>query len=965
MDLIFKFIQKSILMANISLPAKFKEILERDQELDGIVKYTSAIFGQILEERNLYFFSEYTDHGIKHIQDVLFSSDNLITDDTYKSILGYKDIGYYILSVILHDIGMHIQLHGFVRLLEGDYDDVRIKELDELTWKEAWEEYLSEARKFSGKQLKAIFGDENTIVKTPPFETPGEINENDKKLVGEFIRRQHPRLAHEIALKGFPGKPQILEFASALDLNARNLLGLIARSHGTDLRVCLNYIELKYGRDNRRFPNGIHATYLMVLLRIADYIQIDSSRTSTATIKTKTFSSPVSEIEHQAHLAIDTVDYKWHDDPERIYVNATPKDSQMFLKLKTLFKNIQYEFDMSWAVLGELYGKREDEKPEIKYRRINSNLENKTFTEHQTYVADSFMFKTNEEIIKLMVAPLYGDDIKYGVRELLQNAVDACKERELIEKRKNQDYKPEITISILEEKKDKYFVISDNGIGMSADIIKNYLLSAGASYRKSLEWRKEFTEDNGKVLIRRSGRFGVGILSAFLIGDEILVQTKKIDSSLGYIFKAGLNTDQINIMKDTASHQGTSIKIKITNKKFEQFANYRKNKWHKWYTLASPSIKYIFLNKEIKSYSTLDPDVSTAIPDDWQSINSFGYDKILWTYSKKYAEPKFTCNGIDIPEVYSLDLKLIIATPKINVFDSNGILPLTLNRNKVSKNISFLEDLTKDIYKDFIAYFLMSDKLFINDKKIIPNPTFLNYPGFSSSYLPLKSEYYGINCYNHKYHMLQYFVSKLLISKKGFILNYNYFLQRIPSVSAILFQFNTMREVELDIKDYFFHISNERINSIEDYVSSIESKNFDTETQTWLPFNSRIIMNAEKYDYIFRSEKKRVSAWLNNLSKLKFKKYGYACIELDSPLKTIITDNFLNEYSKDIHFIREYAIQCLYEGDSILDNLLKKYIGEDVIIPFDIEDRKKKFPLAFQELEPYMKKYLKKDAKKL
>lgn len=404
-------------MANIILPERFKNILEKNQYLDGVIKTTLSTFGEILEENKLYFFNEYTNHGIKHIQDVLASSDNLITDDTFLNILTEKDIASYVLSVILHDIGMHLDLEGFKCLLTGEYDDIHIKDLDSLKWSELWEDFINEARKFSGKQLKSIFGSHETIIRVPPFSTPGEITENDKKLIGEFIRRHHARIAHEIAIKGFPAKPNSIDFCNSLDPKIRSIVGLIARSHGTNLRKCLDYIESTFGRESRRFPNGIHATYLMVLLRIADYIQIDSSRVSKALLKSKTFSSPVSEMEHNAHLSIDNVDYKWNDDPERIYVTASPPDSMMFIKLNKLFKDIQHEFDMSWAVLGELYGNVGGEvKPKIKFRRITSNLDTKTFIDQQNYVADSFSFKTNDEIIKLLVAPLYGDNIIYGVR---------------------------------------------------------------------------------------------------------------------------------------------------------------------------------------------------------------------------------------------------------------------------------------------------------------------------------------------------------------------------------------------------------------------------------------------------------------------------------------------------------------------------------------------------------------------
>jgi molecular chaperone HtpG len=45
-------------------------------------------------------------------------------------------------------------------------------------------------------------------------------------------------------------------------------------------------------------------------------------------------------------------------------------------------------------------------------------------------------------------------------------------------------------------------------------------------------------------------------------------------------------------------------------------------------------------------------------------------------------------------------------------------------------------------------------------------------------------------------------------------------------------------------------------------------------------------------------------------------------------------------------------------NSKILNDLLEKYLGKDVLIPYDIKERRKKFPLAFKELERYMKKYL-------
>jgi hypothetical protein len=47
----------------------------------------------------------------------------------------------------------------------------------------------------------------------------------------------------------------------------------------------------------------------------------------------------------------------------------------------------------------------------------------------------------------------------------------------------------------------------------------------------------------------------------------------------------------------------------------------------------------------------------------------------------------------------------------------------------------------------------------------------------------------------------------------------------------------------------------------------------------------------------------------------------------------------------------------MYKGCEILNKLFEKYFGDNIIIPYDMEERKKLYPLAFEELKDYMKDY--------
>ena len=125
-------------------------------------------------------------------------------------------------------------------------------------------------------------------------------------------------------------------------------------------------------------------------------------------------------------------------------------------------------------------------------------------------------FTVSNNIIPLLIEPLYGKDSYFvGFRELVQNAIDACKEK------KNDagfDYNPKVDI-LLEEVTDDIdnskvrLTITDNGIGMSRQILKEQYFRVGESKKRA----------SGLGLV---GKFGVGVLSGFLLGDKIDVTTK-------------------------------------------------------------------------------------------------------------------------------------------------------------------------------------------------------------------------------------------------------------------------------------------------------------------------------------------------------------------------------------------------------------------------------------------------------
>ena len=154
----------------------------------------------ILKWNKLPFFPEYTDHGETHLAEVLTTADALIPTKSFPFVTA-ADIAALSLSVLLHDLGMHLNEAGFLTLL--GQKSPTLPKIDKASWSQLWQEFLADARRWDGKKLTSIFGSPRPP-RVPPVD-PDLMLTQDRLLIGEFIRRHHPRLAHEIAIKGFPG----------------------------------------------------------------------------------------------------------------------------------------------------------------------------------------------------------------------------------------------------------------------------------------------------------------------------------------------------------------------------------------------------------------------------------------------------------------------------------------------------------------------------------------------------------------------------------------------------------------------------------------------------------------------------------------------------------------------------------------------------------------------------------------
>jgi molecular chaperone HtpG len=119
-------------------------------------------------------------------------------------------------------------------------------------------------------------------------------------------------------------------------------------------------------------------------------------------------------------------------------------------------------------------------------------------------------------VIDLLSHHLYSSPGVY-VRELLQNATDAIRARQLLEPRHEGTIRVELI-----EKQDggpPTLLFSDDGVGLTEEEIHRFLATIGESSKREAlaERRNDFI-----------GQFGIGLLSCFMVCDELLVVTRSV-----------------------------------------------------------------------------------------------------------------------------------------------------------------------------------------------------------------------------------------------------------------------------------------------------------------------------------------------------------------------------------------------------------------------------------------------------
>lgn len=312
-------------------------------------------------------------------------------------------------------------------------------------------------------------------------------------------------------------------------LNIKKELGEICVSHNEDI----DYIKDDFFDID--FWGNADMKFCAILLRLADILDFDNTRSPESVFEflklesSRSGKQKVSYQEWSKHLASKGFSFKdWNQErPYELEFRATPNHPAVENDIQEFLNTIEIELQKCSTLIKFCSHKWSNFilPDSIKRNNIRS----------QGYKSGNFKFSLDQQqVLELLMGEnLYESEYVF-IRELLQNSIDTSRHRFFHEhKNGNKSYvPPDIHVSTwIDQNGYRWLRVDDYGMGMDENIIKKFFLKVGNSYYNSNEFKIKKLEYKQveDVDFTPISRFGIGILSCFISGDEVHVNTRSVD----------------------------------------------------------------------------------------------------------------------------------------------------------------------------------------------------------------------------------------------------------------------------------------------------------------------------------------------------------------------------------------------------------------------------------------------------
>ena len=176
---------------------------------------------------------------------------------------------------------------------------------------------------------------------------------------------------------------------------------------------------------------------------------------------------------------------------------------------------------------------------------------------------------SSENIFPIIKKWVYSDHDIF-VREIVSNGCDAITKLKKLdmmgEYELPDDYKAKIEVIVNPEKKTLKFI--DNGLGMTDDEVEEYITQiAFSGATQFLEKYKDKTTEDEII-----GHFGLGFYSAFMVADEVHIDTKSYQKDAAPVHWVSNGGTEYEMTEGSKSGVGTEITL-FLNEDSVEFAN--------------------------------------------------------------------------------------------------------------------------------------------------------------------------------------------------------------------------------------------------------------------------------------------------------------------------------------------------------------------------------------------------------
>lgn len=439
-------------------------------------------------------FAQYTEHDIGHSANIIYLAGKFIPAETLERLNGLE-LAMLLLAALLHDVGMYV---------EDKEKDEAIESREFLAFSATHERSaaLGEARK------------------------AGQVRHAERirdALLADYFRHLHPERAGQHIRKYLNGKLVFRE----IDISEHVIRLCESHAWGTLESNDPRKPEKMVAKLDTRQPLygvTVNLQYLACCLRLADIMDFDRSRTPLAVFQTVDFTEGKSWEEWNKHLQVSG----WIVNEHEVQFATDCTHPTFFVAVMEFLDWIDTELKECRQLLVKEAPKGVAERYLFHLPPVVDRF--KVEMADKRYVAGAFRFQLEyDRIMRLLMDKSLYPDPSLFLRELLQNSLDACRNREAIAKSVGADkwYQPKISVwDHSADLQDPRIIFQDNGIGMSRRILESYFMRVGRSYYKSAEFdaERQRLREKGIELVATS-QFGIGILSCFMVADRLEVET--------------------------------------------------------------------------------------------------------------------------------------------------------------------------------------------------------------------------------------------------------------------------------------------------------------------------------------------------------------------------------------------------------------------------------------------------------